>query len=381
MGISSSPTLANLLGWYYEREVNILNHPNIIFYGRYIDDCLAIVYAASEEDALSIVSKVIISSCTIEWNCSSQSQSFLDMLIYKDKDNILQHKPFRKASSHQERIPWISHHPLDVKRGTFIGEMSRLATLSSQVSDYKDSMQGLAALYITHGYPSDLVFHWLKDNITERWTKRLNIAKVDKPEVLILKSKFNTAWNYFNATELGNTILGYWREWIERAEHHNFDEEFPWFDDAIGNVDPRSEHMLLVDEGPVGTFVPDIRKINILNRKMLVSRKRTRNLFDLTNLWKDNVIANMVDDLPSNEVHHKPSSQVDEKLEDLLNQEAFDNLFDPWPQPPEQEIEPVTTYETYWRQFGRSISPERQLEAQLWNRIHGRVDLPTSHGR
>ena len=167
MGVSSSPALANLLGWYYERKVNILNHPNIISYGRYIDDCLAIVYTASEEDALSIVSKVIMSSCTIEWNCSFQSQAFLGMLIFKDEDYELQHKPFCKASSHQERIPWISHHPLDVKRGTFIGEMSRLATSSSQVSDYKDSIQSLTALYITHGYPSDLVFHWLKDNITE----------------------------------------------------------------------------------------------------------------------------------------------------------------------------------------------------------------------
>ena len=107
---------------------------------------------------------------------------------------------------------------------------------------------------------------------------------MEKPDVPVLKSKFNTAWNYFNATELGNTILGYWHELIEHMEHHNFDEEFPWFEDAIGNVDPRLEHMLLVDEGPVDTFVPDIRKINILNRKILVSHKRTHNLFDLTNL-------------------------------------------------------------------------------------------------
>ena len=113
---------------------------------------------------------------------------------------------------------------------------------------------------------------------------------------------------------------------------------------------------------------------------MLVSHKRTHNLFDLTNLWKKDVIASMVDDLPSNEFHHKPSGLVDEKLEDLLNQEAFNNLFDPWPQPPEQEIEPVTMYETYQQQFGRSISPERQLEAQIWNCIHGRADLPASHG-
>ena len=80
---------------------------------------------------------------------------------------------------------------------------------------------------------------------------------------------------------------------------------------------------------------------------MIVSHKRTRNLFDFTNLWKNTVIDNMLDDLPSIEDHQEPSPLVDEKLEDLLNQEAFDNLFNPWPQPPEQDIEPVMTYEAY----------------------------------
>ena len=141
--------------------------------------------------------------------------------------------------------------------------------------------------------------------------------------------------------------MGYWHDWIECTEHHNFDETFPWFKDAIGNMDPRSEHMLLVDEVPVGTCVPAIRKINILNRRMIVSHKRTCNLFGLTNLWKNNVIDNMVDDLPSNDFHHKPSGKVDKKLEDMLNQEAFNNLFEPWPHPLEQEIEPVTMYEQY----------------------------------
>src|SRR6202050_3927005 len=72
--------------------------------------------------------------------------------------------PYRKAQSHQERIPWISHHPLDVKRGTFIGEMSRLATISSLHSTYCDAIKSLAALYIARGYPSDLVYHWLSIN-------------------------------------------------------------------------------------------------------------------------------------------------------------------------------------------------------------------------
>ena len=89
---------------------------------------------------------------------------------------------------------------------------------------------------------------------------------MDKPDVLVLKFKFNTAWNYFNATELCNNILGYWQEWIEHADKHHFNAEFPLFNQTLGNVNPRLEHMLFVDEGSIGSFVPGVWTINILNR-------------------------------------------------------------------------------------------------------------------
>ncbi|EJF55265.1 hypothetical protein DICSQDRAFT_176177 [Dichomitus squalens LYAD-421 SS1] len=33
-------------------------------------------------------------------------------------------------------------------------------------------------------------------------------------------------------------------------------------------------------------YVPDVRKISLIDRRMIVSRKRTRNMFDLTSSWK-----------------------------------------------------------------------------------------------
>jgi len=144
------------------------------FYGHFIDDCFALVYANSEEEALASVQEVQFDDCRIEWNVSDHFQVFLDMTLYVDEHNKLQHMPYRKNMSHQERIPWIPHHPLDVKRGTFIGEMSHLATLSSTHSSYCTSIKSLAALYIVRGYPTDLINFWLKNNIQERWEKRLN---------------------------------------------------------------------------------------------------------------------------------------------------------------------------------------------------------------
>jgi hypothetical protein len=206
--------------------------------------------------------------------------------------------PYRKARNHMERVPWISHHPLDVKRGTFIGEMSRLATLSSLHSHYCTAVKSLAALYIARGYPSDLVYKWLKDNIKERWSKRLNEEKRVPDEVLVLKTEFNTAWNFFSAKELGDTVLGYWRDWLVAAENNRYSIKFPKFSGSLGGLVEVPDDLCVVLDTDSGlSQVPDIRKIGILNRRMITSRKRTRNLFDLTSLWKKTVLSQLEHDI------------------------------------------------------------------------------------
>ena len=125
MGVADSPDLANLYGYWYERAGGIMDDDRIHFYGRYIDDCLAIVYAESEQQAVDIhAEKVRFHNCVITWDASGSQQPFLDMMLNKDSDNTLQHMPYCKRGNHQECIPWIFAHPYDVKRGTFWGEMS-----------------------------------------------------------------------------------------------------------------------------------------------------------------------------------------------------------------------------------------------------------------
>ena len=296
MGVADSPDLANIYGMHFERTRNVLNHPSIPFYGRYIDDCLAIVYASSEEEAVHILEQTVqFDECVIEWSASNQWQPFLDMRLFRDGNNALQHMPYRKARNHMERIPYISHHPDDVKRGTYIGEMSRLATLSSEYTSYTDAIKGLASLYIARGYPSDTVYKWTRENIRSRWEKRLSDnRRADASEVLVLKSNFNTAWNYFSATQLGETVLGFWRAWIEKAERGelSFNAGFPSYtsDAEFFDYSLSGETCSQIVLNGRSILYPDIRKLGILNRRMIVSRKRTRNLFDLTSLWKKTVL-------------------------------------------------------------------------------------------
>ncbi|KAJ3531724.1 hypothetical protein NMY22_g8030 [Coprinellus aureogranulatus] len=207
----------NVYPTWYKAGTECEKHPNIAFYGRYIDDCLALVYGESEASVLEYMSKaVVIDECQIEWNVSEQFEPFLDMLLYKDNANRLQHMPYRKARNHMERIPWISSHPIDVKRGTFIGEMSRLATLSSTFETYREALVGLCSLYEVRGYPAEHVRKWLRDNIANRWNNRLSTSSRnnDTDGVFVLKTSYNTAWNYFSATQLGDAVIGTWKKEI-----------------------------------------------------------------------------------------------------------------------------------------------------------------------
>lgn len=302
MGVADSPDLANLFGVYYEERCGILDNTDVPFYGRYIDDCLALVYAHSAEAALQRLGVVQFEGCVIEWEASESHAHFLDMTIYVDRRGGIEHMPYRKAGNHQERIPWISHHPLDVKRGTYLGEMSRLATLSSTSVHYYDAISSLAGLYVKRGYPLDLVTKWTSDNITKRWANRLRESTLEEiesdPGVLVLKSSFNTAWNYFDAKELGDTIFGYWRTWWTHSELMTWSGKYGHFEPSLGGLKKVDSDLCSVVLDPSGneSSLPDIRKLDILNRRFIVSRKRTRNLFDLTSLWKKVVLSRLDED-------------------------------------------------------------------------------------
>jgi hypothetical protein len=299
MGVSDSPSLANLYGVHFEKLAGVIHHAAIPFYGRYIDDCLAIVYASSETEAVDLMKNTInFDGCVIEWGASYLSQPFLDMLLYKDTDNTLQWMPFRKARNHQERIPWISAHPYDVKRGTFYGEMSRLAVLSSKHSTYVEALRSLVNLYLHRGYPAQEVQKWLKTSGQERWIKRFNDRDRDSTNVLVLKSEYNLAWNYFSARELGDTVIGYWREWLKCADSREFRPGFPSpplvTEKSDGNVGYHLDESWEDASGNVFGY-PDLRMYqpNLFDARWLISKKRTRNFLDLSNLWKTTVLAQL----------------------------------------------------------------------------------------
>ena len=125
--------------------------------------------------------------------------------------------------SHRERIPWSSAHPLDVKRGTFSSEISRLATLCSQKSEYLNQCKEAVNLYVGRGYPKNLVTSWLKSQKDIRWrdriaNKKLLVEDETATTYFTLKTQFNEAWKTFNVRELQTRIHAQWGEEVKAVD-------------------------------------------------------------------------------------------------------------------------------------------------------------------
>ncbi|OSX57532.1 hypothetical protein POSPLADRAFT_1061231 [Postia placenta MAD-698-R-SB12] len=92
-------------------------------------------------------------------------------------------------------------------------------------------------------------------------------------------------------------------------------------DHDLPDVDPRLRSVAHVGLAPVD--YPDLRKLNIWNRRLITSRKRTQNLYDLTNLWKKVVLQNL-DELianpPDMATYENPaaSTNIEELFHDSL---------------------------------------------------------------
>jgi hypothetical protein len=345
MGVSDSPSLANLYGWFYERNSGILNDPTVLLYGRYIDDCLAIIYAETAEEAIRTVSdRIKFKDCTIEWEASSYATPFLDMYLYIDSNGHVQHIPYQKAQNHLERIPYISNHSSATKRAAIIGEISRMAVLCSTFTAYKHALNGLKTIYVKRGYPSRFIESIIKENIAERWNRRLVETSVQTtPEdVLVLKSHYNTAWNYFSAQKLHDIVSDQWNRWLKAAEQGKKIHDAPPGLFGVGEINATPEHLtVLVSDGVDRYELPDIRKIDIMSRRWLVSQKRNKNLFDLATTWKQSVIRKReVDNLTLNiqdvAIDEQP---FEDQLQAITNSRQM-----PFHEPPLLEVDDESPY-------------------------------------
>ncbi|CCO36879.1 hypothetical protein BN14_11026 [Rhizoctonia solani AG-1 IB] len=210
MGVAHAPDMANLYGSYYENKIIPSLGKDILYYGRYIDDVFFVVRAKSADAASKLCTNLIIDGVKIVWEPPKQYGVFLDVRLWVG-DNSLEFRPHRKNGNHLERVPWISAHPLDVKKGTFMGELSRLATLCSNDVLYYDACTDLRNLYIRRGYPPNLVKSWYHTYAKSFWQDRMRERPPPK-DVQILRLTFNPIWEHVSIPEVQDAVRKQWEK-------------------------------------------------------------------------------------------------------------------------------------------------------------------------
>lgn len=144
---------------------------------------------------------------------------FLDMEIRMDPlTRRLDYWPYRKPCNLFEQIPYASHHPDKVKQGTFIGELSQMADLSSCRPYYDEACLELKDIYMAIGYPERLVNTWLRNNANACWESRLLARTRHSSAMHVLKTVFNPVWEFISANDLRSVIMEYWSQEIENKE-------------------------------------------------------------------------------------------------------------------------------------------------------------------
>lgn len=307
MGIHTSPDIANLYAAHAENTI-VPNVRGLKFYGRFIDDVFALVSAPSLEEARRRVSAIRFPGLELDWDVSPDRAVFLDVRVFWSyTDQHIGWRPYVKPFNHMERMPWISPHPAHIKRASFIGELSRMALLSSDKSIFRESAHALAAVYADRGYPKDLIKQWLKQHADERWIARLAPRVQSRAEnPLVIKSEFNPAWHSFPIKDVENILH---REWS--AYRPTLEDELPEDPDVDGLAIEHSRNPWVGPASAVGPIALGKRKreeasaftrrlkrlraddsalVQYTERPVMLSRKRTLNLMDLTHIWRNNTL-------------------------------------------------------------------------------------------
>ena len=167
-------------------------------YKRYIDDVFSPVEADSKKAASKQCSKVHADGLTLTWSVEEKAVNFLDLTITCEA-GYLSFKPYRKPLNSYERLPFTSAHPLHVKQGAFLGEVSRMSRLCSKYDTYYNEIAHVRDIYPKRTYPPHLLYICIRQEARNRWDLRYeNKQEALEGSPFWLKSVYNDVWKHID---------------------------------------------------------------------------------------------------------------------------------------------------------------------------------------
>ncbi|KAL4063490.1 hypothetical protein V8B97DRAFT_2085463 [Scleroderma yunnanense] len=214
MSITCSLDITNL--FVSNANESLCHHPVVLFFQWYIDDLFMIVKAPTPDDALLIIQQHWqLHGCSVEWAPPGHTCVFLDMFVYLDKS--------------------------------------------------KD----LTALYLSRGYPENVVTKWLGLHLEPHWEQCFadRAAETNNLDTIVLKTHFNDTWNNFSISELCCHIT------LDQA----VSEQDVWMRTLEGVIYGKAAFL-------------DLQTLLCDNTKWVISRCHTKHLGNLTLQWHNSLL-------------------------------------------------------------------------------------------
>ena len=159
MGSNCSPSYATIFMGKFEQQ---FIYPAIRglhrLYLRYIDDIFRI-WTGTKERFKEFIKELNSRhpSIKFDYTVSNKEASFLDTIVYIDKNNKLQTKLYKKPTDRQNFLHRASEHPENLKENIPFSQVLRVSRISSEKADSDQACKELKERFIERGYHADEV--------------------------------------------------------------------------------------------------------------------------------------------------------------------------------------------------------------------------------
>ena len=132
-------------------------------YLRYIDD-IFIIWTGTKERFKEFMKEVNLRHPSIKFdhNISNKEVSFLDTIVYIDKNNKLQTKLYKKPTDRQNNLHRVSEHPENLKKNISFSQVLRVRRICSEKADIDQACEELKERFIERDYHADEVEEQIK---------------------------------------------------------------------------------------------------------------------------------------------------------------------------------------------------------------------------
>ena len=156
MGTSCAPTYANIVVFMLERHAISKIGASLYIYRRYLDDVFAYV-SRTHADELQVALNALHPKLRFECVTHPTSCAFLDLRIFKGnrfaQSGVLDLAVHQKSMNLYLYIPYLSFHPVAMKRSFIVTELTRYIRNSSALHDYVQLKQIFYTRLRDRGYP------------------------------------------------------------------------------------------------------------------------------------------------------------------------------------------------------------------------------------